>query len=224
MSYPHYDLVVQAYNELLAEGKIKARSTQDQVEADKGLVTCRAAWYVNQQRDPMHGQLYKASGNNYKHLSVDWILDRTDGTGWDIMTDDGVNAFPSNGGPEAPDPARIPDWRQPTAELAQIGTPAPGPDPGPEPTPDDDDLTAAINTLTALMIEQSEQIYHLMTQGFYGECAMGMHMSFGMKAAPMPPEALHAARVRQDRLREAAMQARSASTTKLRKTTVISTK
>jgi hypothetical protein len=120
MSYPYYDCVTRAHTELLTEGKIKARTNQDEVEQDKGLVTRRAAYYAN-QLDPTHGLLAKTSGNNSQGYSVDWILRSTDGEGWDICTDDGSQALPLNGGPVGADPARIPDWRQPTAELAQLG-------------------------------------------------------------------------------------------------------
>ena len=43
--------------------------------------------------------------------SVDWILRQTDGVGWDVTTDDGVNAFPVNGSEHPPDPSYIPRWR-----------------------------------------------------------------------------------------------------------------
>lgn len=133
MSYPHYDLVQKAHADLKSEGLIGPRSSQDQVEQDKGLLTRRAAWYVNQQRDPTHGLLEKTEGNNSLGYSVDWILRKTDGVGWDIATDDGVNALPLNGDAHAADPAYIPRWRPPTADLAQM--PEGGSVPEPEPQP-----------------------------------------------------------------------------------------
>lgn len=147
MSYPYFDLVQRAHQELIAEGLIGPRSNQDAVEQDKGLLTRRAAYYVNRDRDPSHGLLAKTSGNNSLGYSVDWIISNRDGTGWDVATDDGVNALPSNGGPEAPDAARIADWRQPTAELAQVtDQPAPGPTP---PASGLEDVYAILATMQA---------------------------------------------------------------------------
>jgi hypothetical protein len=184
MAYPYFDLVQRAHSELLAEGKIAARTNQTDVENDKGLITRRAAYYVNRDRDPSHGLLAKTSGNNSLGYSVDWIITNTDGQGWDIASDDGVNAFPSNGDAEGADPARVADWRQPTAELAQV-TDAPEP----VPEPDDDvaqelaTLTAAVDTMTQVVANLATQVEHLRTQGYYGECKMGLDMHFGMKPA-----------------------------------------
>jgi len=141
MSYPYYDCVTRAHAELTAEGKIKPRTNQDEVEQDKGLLTRRAAWYVYSERDPSHGLLAKTSGNNSQGYSVDWILENRGGDGWDVVTDNGSEALPLNGDAHGPDPARIPDWRQPTAELAQIGT---TPTPGPTPPPETSEIVGAI--------------------------------------------------------------------------------
>jgi len=182
MSYPHYDLVQRAHQELIAEGLIGPRTNQDAVEQDKGLLTRRAAYYAFTMRDPTHGLLAKTSGNNSLGYSVDWILSNRDGTGWDIATDDGVNALPLNGGPEAPDAARIPDWRPPTAELAGLREP----EPEPEPTPDDDvaerlaELEAAVDHQSQILAEQTAAIERLRTQGYHGECKLGLTMHFGM--------------------------------------------
>jgi hypothetical protein len=191
MSYPYFDCVQRAHGELLAEGKIKARATQEEVEQDKGLLTRRAMYYAN-QRDPSHGLLEKTEGNNSLGLSVDWALRQTDGVGWDITTDDGTNALPVNGDAHDADPAYIPRWVQPTAELAQIsGTPTPGPTP---PTPPVDyaakldALTAKVDALTTLVIEQQEMTYHMLTQTWAGECALATRMNFGLKCPPMPPK------------------------------------
>jgi hypothetical protein len=140
MSYPYFDLVQQAHADLKAEGLIKPRDNQDAIEQDKGLLTRRAAWYVHTERDGSHGLLAKPSGNNSLGYSVDWMLRNTDGEGWDVATDDGTQALPSNGGPYGPDPARIPDWRPPTAELAQMPDEG-GVEPGPEPIPPAADRT-----------------------------------------------------------------------------------
>ena len=154
MSYPYYDDVVRAHADLQAEGLIAPRSNQDAVEQDKGLLTARAAYYAN-QRDPSIGLLFKDSGNNYQKHSVDWHVRNTDGEGWDIATDDGVNALPLNGGPSGADPARIADWRQPTAELAQISD-----DPDPEPPPVDEtdveDIYAILEAMQGQQVEDTQ--------------------------------------------------------------------
>jgi hypothetical protein len=185
MAYPYFDLVQRAHSELLAEGKIAARTNQDAVEQDKGLITRRAAYYVNRDRDPSHGLLAKTSGNNSLGYSVDWIITNTDGQGWDIASDDGVNAFPSNGDAEGADPARVADWRQPTAELAQV-TDGGQVDPGPPPSNTDERLSAledAVNALIETVAQNTEATERARTQGYYGECKMGLDMHFGMKPA-----------------------------------------
>ena len=138
MGYPHYDLVQRAHSELVAEGKIKRRTDQEQVEQDKGLLTRRAAYYAFTERDETHGLLEKSYGNNSMGYSVDIIVD-TAGTFWDVATDSSGMAQPSNGGPAGPDPELAERWTQPTAALAQIDPDTPGPGPGPGPAPDDED-------------------------------------------------------------------------------------
>ena len=136
MAYPHFDLVQRAHSELLAEGLIQPRTDQAAVENDKGLICRRAAYYVNTERDPSHGLMEKTEGNNSMGYSVDWILRQTDGVGWDVTSDDGVNAFPVNGSEHPPEASYIPRWRQPTADLAQL-SPAPV---DPDPPETDDEL------------------------------------------------------------------------------------
>jgi len=159
LSYPYYDCVTRAHAELTAEGQIKPRATQDEVEQDKGLLTRRAAWYVYSERDPSHGLLAKTSGNNSQGYSVDWILENRGGDGWDIATDDGTQALPLNGDAHGPDPARIPDWRQPTAELAHIGT---TPEPGPTPPPEETILDQILDTLDSMAAEQAKNTAEIM--------------------------------------------------------------
>ena len=147
MAYPHYDCLTRAHAELQAEGLIKPRSTQDEVEQDKGLITRRAAYYVNTERDQTHGLMEKSSGNSSAGMSVDWILRQTDGVGWDVTSDDGVNAFPVNGSEHPPDASYIPRWRQPTADLAQL--PDAPVDPEPPDAQDIEDIYAILETLGA---------------------------------------------------------------------------
>lgn len=156
MSYPYYDDVVRAHSELQAEGLIKTRTDQAQVEEDKGAVVRRAAFYAY-QKDPTHGLLAKTSGNQSMGYSVDWILRSTDGEGWDVVTDDGTQALPLNGGPVGADPARIPDWRQPTAELAQIDDEF-EPDPPPVEQNDLDDIYAALEALQTQQAQDTQLV------------------------------------------------------------------
>ena len=153
MAYPHYDIVQRAHSELLAEGLIGPRTDQAAVENDKGLICRRAAYYVNTERDATHGLMEKTDGNNSLGYSVDWILRQTDGVGWDITSDDGVNAFPVNGSEHPPDPSYIPRWRQPTADLAQISTTPP---PEPVPVPPPVDYSARLDALEANVIAHDD--------------------------------------------------------------------
>ena len=139
MSYPHFDLVEKAELELIAEGKIKHRDNQDEVEQDKGLITKRAAYYVYTERDASHGLMEKTDGNNAGGYSVDWILRVTNGEGWDVTTDTDGMAGAVNGDSHGPNPDYISRWRQPTRELAQLEeetTPPPEPE-NPQPIPED---------------------------------------------------------------------------------------
>jgi hypothetical protein len=120
MSYPYYDLVLRAHDELVTSGQIAKRTNQEAVEQDKGLLTRRAGYYSNQE-DPSIGILKKTTGNNSLGYSVDLLI-RKNGTFWDVATDDGGMAMPVDGGPSGPDPQLAKDgWTQPTAELAGLG-------------------------------------------------------------------------------------------------------
>lgn len=160
MAFPHYDLVQRAYEELTAEGFIKELPPghQEEVEDQKGILTRRAAYYANIQ-DPQYGILEKTSGNNSEGYSVDIIISNS-GLFYDVATDNGRIAIPINGGP-ASDPALIPRWRQPTRELAGIGTePEPEPEPGPEPEPPSDD----IKEMLQLLIEENRAMRTIVDQ------------------------------------------------------------
>jgi hypothetical protein len=162
MGYPYYDLVQKAHADLKTEGLIQPRGSQEEVEQDKGLLTRRAAWYVNQQRDLTIGLLEKTSGNNSMGYSVDWHLRNSDGEGWDVATDTEAEgglreAAPVNGDPHGADPARIPSWRPPTAELAQMPDGGVPPEPVPIPPPTDD-LTRRVEMLEAQMAQLAQAV------------------------------------------------------------------
>lgn len=119
MSFLYYDQVTRAYDELKSEGLIKQRTTQEEVEQDKGLLTRRAGYYTN-QLDAKIGILKKTGGNNSLGYSVDLLIHKN-GTFWDVATDNAGMAEPVNGGPLGPDPALAKDgWTQPTADLAGL--------------------------------------------------------------------------------------------------------
>jgi hypothetical protein len=154
MSFPHFDLVQRAYNELIAEGKIKQRSTQEEAEADKGLLTQRSGWYVHTERSPAIGVLEKLEGNNYLGFSVDLLI-QTDGTFWDVATDSGGMAQPVNGGPSS-DPALIPRWRMPSAALAQISETTPPPEPPPVDTVTNEELLDELQAMESRLATQAD--------------------------------------------------------------------
>lgn len=129
MSFPYYDQVQRAHQELLASGQITTRSNQELVEKDKGLQTRRAGYYSN-QKDAQIGILEKTSGNNALGYSVD-ILIHHDGRFWDVATDSYGLAQPVDGEERGPDPELARKWRQPTEALAGL-TDAPGPTPPPD--------------------------------------------------------------------------------------------
>ena len=153
MSYPYYHQVQRAHSELVSEGKIRPRTNQEEVEQDKGLLTRRAAYYVYTENDPDHGLLEKNYGNNSMGYSVDWILQKNDGVGYDVATDSGDEgglrmAEPVNGDAHPPASDLIPRWRQPTAELAQLDDPSPiGPNPPTTSPPSDEKLDEIIEML-----------------------------------------------------------------------------
>lgn len=159
MSYPHIDLVHKALADLKAEGKVRPRTTQPEIEQDKGLCVQRSAYLINTQRDPSHGVFQKSGGNVYtppgggETYSVDWILRQYDGEGWDVVSDrwdesTGTGeAIVVEGGAHGPNPDNIPRWRMPTKELAQIADSPPTPEP--EPPPTDDSLQQILAAITA---------------------------------------------------------------------------
>jgi hypothetical protein len=156
MGYPHFDLVQRAHSELIAEGQIRRRTDQTQVEADKGLLTRRAGYYSHTERDKGIGLLEKSVGNQSEGYSVDILL-HTDGRFWDVATDQGGLAMPADG-EERSDPALADRWAPPTKELAGLtDAPGPGPGPGPDPAPDDDDVMEALDQLIA-MAERAQEV------------------------------------------------------------------
>jgi hypothetical protein len=128
MAFEYYAQVERAHSELVAEGLIKPRHDQEQVEQDKGLLTRRAGYYCYTEDSPLIGLLEKLEGNNSLGYSVDLLLRLSDGTFWDVATDRDGQAIPLNGGPGGPDPELVPRWRKPSAELAQIGEEGSGQD------------------------------------------------------------------------------------------------
>src|SRR6266516_7447459 len=111
----NFDVVEHAYQDLLETDKIREGID---VEEQKSILTRRAAYYLN-QFNPNIDLLKKTSGNNILGLSVDIILDKSNGDFWDIATDNGKIAKPVNSEPKI-DTSLISRWVQPTKELAEI--------------------------------------------------------------------------------------------------------
>lgn len=158
MSYQYYDQVQRAHTELVSEGKIRHRYNAEEVEQDKGLLTRRAAYYVNRENNGSHGLLEKDYGNQSMGFSVDIIIAR-DGTYWDIATDTGGMAMPANGGPAGPDPELAARWRMPTAELAQIdeGGSGPGVPSPPNVIADNTEIIAKLDQILQLLNDAGAQ-------------------------------------------------------------------
>lgn len=177
MPFPYIDQAHRAHRELLAEGKIKRRDSQEDVEHDKGLLTQRTGYYAN-IADRNIGVLEKSSGNRYQPdpegegYSVDIVIAKAAGGSgedayeaghfWDIVTDRDGLATVIDGGPSGPDTGLIPRWRQPTAALAQVegepGNGGGGNGGGGEPPSDEccEAVKAEIAELKALVVSLTE--------------------------------------------------------------------
>ena len=157
MSFPHFDLVEQAYQELVNEGWIKELppGNQQAVEDQKGVLTRRAALYTN-ARDAEYGILEKKTGNNSEGYSTDIIINK-DGNFYDVASDNGTIAFPIQGGDHF-DLGLVPRWRQPTralAKLDEVPEPIPEPEPNPEPP---DEVKKLLIELFNMQLETKAQV------------------------------------------------------------------
>jgi hypothetical protein len=97
-----------------------------EAEENKARLTRRAAYLIH-QANPNIGLLRKETGNNVMGLSVDLILDRTNGEFADIASDvDDGDGFRRTTAVFIPkhDPALIPRWVQPTPALAGLEEPS----------------------------------------------------------------------------------------------------
>lgn len=147
-----YDLVERAYNELVASGVVHDSMIEAELEAMKGAVTFRAAYYVNKV-NPNRGLLAKTSGNNVKGFKADVIMDK-DGTTFDISTDNGKKIIIQN--PSGKSEPELKDlWRQPTAELAGLTD---------EPPVDNGGNTTEVTALVKKVIEMQQNISNAQVQ------------------------------------------------------------
>jgi hypothetical protein len=92
-----------------------------EAEENKARLTRRAAYLIHQV-NPNIGLLRKETGNNVMGLSVDLILDRTNGEFADIASDvDDGDGFRRTTAVFIPkhDPALMPRWVQPTPLLRE---------------------------------------------------------------------------------------------------------
>jgi hypothetical protein len=102
-------------------GTLRSQGERE-AEENKARLTRRAAYLIH-QANPNIGLLRKETGNNVMGLSVDLILDRTNGEFADIASDvDDGDGFRRTTAMFMPnhDPALIPRWVQPTAALAGV--------------------------------------------------------------------------------------------------------
>jgi len=129
--------VQTAFDQLVSEGFPLLSTNRE--EEEKARLTRRAAWLIH-QIDRNIGLLQKTSGNNVLGLSVDIIIDKTNGDFADVASSEEIGAgnrrimpvwVPKN------DTNLISRWVQPTPELADItpGSSPQPPDPGTIPTP-----------------------------------------------------------------------------------------
>jgi hypothetical protein len=106
-------------------GTLRAQGERE-AEENKATLTRRAAYLIHQV-NPNIGLLRKETGNNVMGLSVDLILDRTNGEFADIASDvDDGDGFRRTTAVFLPkhDPALMPRWVQPTAALAGLAEPS----------------------------------------------------------------------------------------------------
>jgi len=152
----HFDQVQRAYDELVASGDITVvppgPNQAQTVDEQKAFMTRRAGYYLNQV-DAGYGLLSKTTGNNVMGLSVDFILHKPEGGGYDIATDvqvpNGATVRPVNSG-MSPSADLLPRWVQPTKELAGLN--------GDTPPPPTDDINAKLD----LIISQNAETKQLL--------------------------------------------------------------
>ena len=144
---------MQNYSDVFAQTLAEFESNYvpgDQGDAGKGQVTARAGYRINKTMNSNTGYIAKNPGQTQFHgISVDALLDRSDGSGADFLTDElqpdgrrliklaySVYPTPPPGTPMPPS-----NWVQPTDTHLTYPGPmklkdsAPVPGPEPEPTP-----------------------------------------------------------------------------------------
>lgn len=120
----------------------------DQGDAGKGQVCVRAGYTIHTVWDPNVGYISKSAGQTqFNGVAVDALLDKSDGTGADYLTDvdlgNGTREIRLAYTPYAPPPAGtvLPptNWVAPTAAYLDLPGPltlrSDPPEPGPEPPP-----------------------------------------------------------------------------------------
>lgn len=152
----------------------------DQEEDGKAQLTRQAAWDIFQQ-NPNIGLMSKTSGNNVHGLTVDVIMDKSDGSGADIASSrpdapgfveitSVWSAYPPNS-----DPAWLSRWVTPTAELAALPGPMGGDEPEPPDPPDPPDpQPIPPPDFSQLPKVWSPSGYEPRTLGWYTEQAIGL--------------------------------------------------
>lgn len=145
----------------------------DQGDAGKGQVCVRAGLTIYQMFDLNVGYIRKNPGQTqFNGVSVDALLDKSDGTWADYLTDelqpDGTRliklAYSPHNEPVPPGTPLPPlDWVQPIAAYLEYPGPLvliddePDPDPAPGPDPDIDTVLARLDVLEQQMIDLASQ-------------------------------------------------------------------
>lgn len=143
----------------------------DQEEEGKAQLCRQAGWTIHQQNANI-GYLRKDSGNAVAGLTVDVLMDKSDGSAADMASSTPVGApaghvtitAPWSPYPVNTDPAWLARWVKPTAELANLPGPLSGgasPDPPEPPTPPPD-LLATTNWLLSIIYQEVKTIRELL--------------------------------------------------------------
>jgi hypothetical protein len=139
----------------------------DQGDAGKGQVCVRAGYTIHTVWDPNVGYISKSAGQTqFNGVAVDALLDKSDGTGADYLTDvdlgNGTREIRLAYTPYAPPPAGTPlppaNWVQPTAAYLELPGPlvlkSDPPDPAPEPAPpDNEEVLLRLDVIEQQLVE-----------------------------------------------------------------------
>jgi hypothetical protein len=161
---------MQNWSQVFADTLNEFESTivpADQGDAGKGQVCVRAGYTIHTVWDPNVGYISKSAGQTqFNGVAVDALLDKSDGTGADYLTDvdlgNGTREIRLAYTPYAPPPAGTPlpptNWVEPTAEYLELPGPlvlkSDPPDPAPEPAPpDNEEVLLRLDVIEQQLVE-----------------------------------------------------------------------